>query len=690
LGKQAKCPIDKKWGKQAKCPIDKKWGKQAKCPIDKKWGKQAKCPMDKNSISTQRCLDQAWTLLLEQQTRRTDRKQNGAFFTPRFIAEALAKRTLEPFLHQARATQQSQILSKLRIIDHAVGSGALLLAALELLAQCRQDILRDTTPLALHRRPFLHQLYGVDLDASSLRTARKALLLACALDDEAEQETELGPKLLCADALLTPQPLEWPQRFDIALGNPPFGSVNRLGRRHPTQQALASNFADIWQDKLDLSAFFLRFAARQSARLGFVLPSAILAADKASRLRTWLRDHCRGHVLDLGDARPFSAQVCTSLVVLNCRSLTPTQLALFEGSEEYQELGETGQAPNRQENARPAVDSETEWTLWRVRSCERNQKENPPKKSEQNALHPRESSSGVVAQEPTNINEALEAFANASSPPPSVSAAPIRSQRWNVISSDEHAIHTQMARHTQPLGERFQLGKGMETGANAAFELREQDHPERFHPFVQRRVLGADIQPFKLAAPSRWLILPQLADHFDALPHALQQQLREFEQKLRKRAAFRRGNCEWWRFSFPLHAERYERAHRVLTPYRSRTHRFAPVAPGEGVGLTDTSVIFTDTADEAWALCALLNSALLARRYRALSKHTGAGVLEFFENQLREIPLPLRWHDYQPALARLARSSAALDTTARQATQAQVEALLHEAYGLSPVPAARG
>jgi hypothetical protein len=227
----------------------------------------------------------------------------------------------------------------------------------------------------------------------------------------------------------------------------------------------------------------------------------------------------------------------------------------------------------------------------------------------------------------------------------------------------------------------------METGCNRAFTL--PDHVlaaltgGQRDQWVRRRIRGIEVEPYRLRPPSRWLLHPHAADQLDDLPAPLSQHLEQHWDALRARAAFKRGDCLWWKYTWPLHAARYAH-YRVITPYRSATHRFAVVGPGEGIGLTDTTSIFVSDEEHADAVAALLMSAPVVDRFGGLTKHTGGAMMEFFENQLREVPLPEGWDALVPTLARHGRALAGAPEPSRAAAlQQQIDATLGVAYGLS-------
>ena len=112
------------------------------------------------------------------------RKRTGAFYTPRPLADLLVQRTLEPLV---RGAASEQILS-LRVLDPAMGSGALLASALRYLTgaveaawvrEGRGGALDVPTREreALPRRIAEQCLYGVDVNARAVQVARLSVWL---------------------------------------------------------------------------------------------------------------------------------------------------------------------------------------------------------------------------------------------------------------------------------------------------------------------------------------------------------------------------------------------------------------------------------------------------------------------------------------------------------------------------------
>lgn len=123
-----------------------------------------------------------------------ERRATGTFYTPTRLVDGVVTagavsvvaerlgigRDHAQRLVKERAPAATLALSRCRILDPAVGSGAFLLGALHLLAD--MEWARD--PIPGHRRRILRgRLYGVDLNAEAVRLAELRLWLAAVQDD---------------------------------------------------------------------------------------------------------------------------------------------------------------------------------------------------------------------------------------------------------------------------------------------------------------------------------------------------------------------------------------------------------------------------------------------------------------------------------------------------------------------------
>ena len=192
---------------------------------------------------------------------RADRKERGAYFTPRAIADFLA-------------TWAVGDNKGARVLDPTCGEAVFLEAASEVL-----------TGLGADRDGMDGLLFGIDVHPPSIRHARRTL-----------RAGGLDATLLERDFFATPVPGEPDAplpRFDAVVGNPPFIRYQRHAgeqRARAARAALAqgvrlSGLASSWAALLVHACAFLK----PEGRLAMVLPAELLSVHYAEPVRRWLR-----------------------------------------------------------------------------------------------------------------------------------------------------------------------------------------------------------------------------------------------------------------------------------------------------------------------------------------------------------------------------------------------------------------
>lgn len=469
-----------------------------------------------------------------------------------------------------------------RVVDPACGAGFFLLEiGRRLASRC------GSWPRALER------LYGVELDPRAAALARASLALEAGLDPG-----DAPDHIACGDAVLAPapglepfSPLSWEERFaevfagggfDAAVGNPPyFGVDGTFGRGDPRLAALRAQYPRIHTDKTDLSYYFLARALEVSRGVAsFLLSRAFLEAFKAAKLRAHLAAlGAPAEIVDFRSARVFPrAGVSACILTLD-----------------------------RAAARRPLV-------AYRLRRSE---------------LPPGELSRQL---------EDPALFERAAIPRRGLGSAP-----WNLASPGEREICAALDARGAPLGSVLVVGQGMQTGLNAAFAGLGAADVERLAlapEQVFRRASGSDLSPFAIRDRGEYVLYPESCRSFSELPALARRHLEAHRAKLTRRAAYLRGNCAWWRYSWPLHCALYRARRRILCPYLAARNAFALDAEDRFLSLTDTTVLFDNGQPEDLRyLLGLLNSPALQFRFRAFAKLKGAGLYEYFWNSVSKLPL---------------------------------------------------
>lgn len=371
--------------------------------------------------------------------------------------------------------------------------------------------------------------------------------------------------------------------FTFVLGNPPYLSIDDTwGQNAPEATYLKEAFADIWAGKSDAYYYFLRRGLsllRPEGKLGFITARYYLEAYYASKLRqVMLQKGTIEQIVDFGDA------------------------TIFVG-----------------------VGTKTAVTILQ-------------RQPDQQTRHSNQFLFDKISHKQQDVIHFLTQFRHKAHTLPQ---ADLTADSWNLYGDDVARLIAQIDADTQPLGDLVFIGQGMQTGRNPVFVV-DQAALDRYQiepDLVRKNIKNQDIGRYNLSFRGLYLIYPEEIDNLDDYPRA-KVYLQRHRATLEERAAFKRGDCDWWRFTWPLHKERYGQP-KIISPYIAPENRFALNMHGEFIGLTDTTIISAEAeSPDLYYLLALLNSRLLTFRYRYIGKAKDYRY-EYFENGLKKIPIRL-------------------------------------------------
>jgi type I restriction-modification system DNA methylase subunit len=549
------------------------------------------------------------------------RKSQGIYYTPTFVVKYIIQQTLGRHLQEHGYNPSRPV----RVLDMACGSGSFLIEALDVLdrhvAQLREQTRGDREDVRDYacRMELLTQcIYGVDKDEQAVAVARLNLLLK-ALHERGQ--LPMLKNIRSGDSLISGAPEElkaafgkdWKEKkqfnwekefpevctggeggFDVIVGNPPYFNIETLGKQSPDAAWIKSRFPEVWMDKSDVLFYFIARAIQLlRGRMAFIVSRAFLEADKAQRLRQFILDHCSIEtVIDFQDFQVFEeANISTAIIVLRRepvaehRRATATRVAKIHVSD--------GNGAELMRTIESRLSETVEYT----------------------------STQFSVFDYPQ---------------------ARLTSKAWAFVPPDRDALFARVDNGHMKLGEVCFVGEGMQTGANDVFEV---DMPTIRREQLERKWLckhaaNSDIRRYLLEHSGTWLIWVEDAEKFTDCPVRIAAYLKAHKAKLKKRAAYVRGNCEWYKFTWPLHRDWYSQP-KIIVPYRAPENRFALDNSAEYIGLTDTTVIFKHKGDQhdLRYYLALLNSRLITFRFRGIGKMTGSGMYEYFENSVGQLPI---------------------------------------------------
>lgn len=556
------------------------------------------------------------------------RKSGGVYYTPAPIVDYIVEKTVGPLL----LNRSPKELENVRVLDPACGSGSFLIAAYQYLIDWHRDYYADKPRLAKQyltvgtdgflrlntaerKRILINNIFGVDIDPQAVEVSKLSLLLKV-VEGENQMELAVGrilpdldANILCGNSLidvdfqmpfgLTEEerlqfnPFSWTASwphisktggFDAIIGNPPYLNIDAVwGRTDPRVAYIKTHYGQVYQDKTDILFYFLKKATELcKGEIGFIVSRSFLEADKAQNLRGWLGSNVRvREVLDFRQAIVFpKVGINTAIVRLtHSRANKKSVFRRWNGTS----LPLVYTAKTLDEPAR-------------TKSVE-------------------------------------------------ISPAKLGRSAWNFGTADVERLLTKLDAAGDPVGKLLHVGQGMQTGRNSAFVLdvsASEYGPLHQSGFAYERLRNSDIGAYMLRHSGVFLAFPNAANSFESLPTLMQSSLRKHEAELKERAAYIRGNCEWWQYTWPLH-QKHLGKQRIFCPYRATSNRFGLDANGEYLGITDTTVLYDQgQSEDILYVLGLLNSDALTFRFRFIGKLLGGGVLEYYENTVSKLPIPRR------------------------------------------------
>jgi type I restriction-modification system DNA methylase subunit len=586
------------------------------------------------------------------------KKRGGVFYTPVPIVEYIIEETVGPLiLDKTPAT-----VKRIRIVDPACGSGSFLVSAYQYLidfitdhylANNKKKLIRTSDgsyklSLAERRAILENCIFGVDIDAQAVEVSKLSLLLKL-VEEEEQFQFDFGHLLPNLDMNLKSgnslvdedfprqmfdyefdaqfNPFSWKKAFpdvfkdggfDAVIGNPPYLNIDAIwGTKDPRLSYIKNRYPHIYTDKTDVLFYFLeKSVSICKGEIGMIVSRSFLEADKAFKLREWLSSNSRvREILDFRTTEVFKG-VGINTAIINLTKSKSVKHASFK-----------------------------KWCGISLPA-------------------------GYRASTLRN-KQLLECI--------SISHDKLDGTIWNFGDTKVEEILAKLDSAGEPLSSIAKVGKGMETGSNKAFEIDEglyQMMKSKFPKMVFPRISNSGIKPFQLQPAKKYLLYPEDAGSFEELPEEFKNHLSLSREELEDRAAFKRGDCEWWRYTWPLHKELFHLP-KVVSPYMATTSTFAVDTSNEAMYLTDTTVIYITNPDiPIHALCALLNSDILDFRFHYLTKLKGGGVKEFFAKQVERQPIPFNSQNSETSL-RLNELGLAMSVALDEISSTQIEKERH-------------
>ncbi|MGP1436085.1 MAG: HsdM family class I SAM-dependent methyltransferase [Phocaeicola sp.] len=222
-----------------------------------------------------------------------DKKVNGAFFTPAYIADFILK-TIKPEFNA-------------KIIDPSCGSGAFLLAIARYYKHTFGKSISDC---------ICENIYGSDILYYNIERCK--LLLSLLALSESENISVSQMNLFCCDSLKH----NWNENFDAVVGNPPYVKFQDMD--DDTRAFLIANYRTTQFGTYNLYFAFFELGLRilkTNGKLGYITPNNYFTSLSGESLRAFFRqERSIYRIVDFNATKVFNVQTYTAISFLNKES----------------------------------------------------------------------------------------------------------------------------------------------------------------------------------------------------------------------------------------------------------------------------------------------------------------------------------------------------------------------------------
>ena len=269
---------------------------------------------------------------------RKKRKEQGIYYTPKFIVDYIVKNTLGEKLKEAKSVND---LKQIKVLDPACGSGSFLTRALEAINDKYKDFGNPGNQYT-KTEILMSNIYGVDLDPQAVEFAKLNLLID-ALDKKAKLP-DLTGNIRVGNSLISgnedelkkyfgsnyrdKKPFNWEEEFsgvfalfnkggaggfDVIIGNPPWGAnidkdAEYLGEKYPNS---TQKHKDIYKIFIDKAISLLK----EDGMLGFIIPNTFLYQPRYEDIKEIINRY-ENYVINLGEKIFKNVQLPSCVLIL--------------------------------------------------------------------------------------------------------------------------------------------------------------------------------------------------------------------------------------------------------------------------------------------------------------------------------------------------------------------------------------
>lgn len=220
----------------------------------------------------------------------SDRKLNGAFFTPNFIVDFIIK--------EVNPKESDKCL------DPSCGTGVFLIGLAEYYLRKFGKPIKSSVK---------ENLFGSDILTYNIKRAKILLSILALENGEFLDEDDFN--LVNQDSLKG----EWGKRFDVIVGNPPYVKYQDLSDEN--REYLLKEWTTIQSGTFNLYFAFFELGYQllnEKGRLGYITPNNYFTSLAGKNLRAFFASNkCVNRIVDFSHKKVFDAQTYTAITFLN-------------------------------------------------------------------------------------------------------------------------------------------------------------------------------------------------------------------------------------------------------------------------------------------------------------------------------------------------------------------------------------
>lgn len=270
------------------------------------------------------------------------RKKEGVYYTPDYITEYICRNTIIPYLSKKEVNAVDKLIEEysdnigeleekfknLKILDPACGSGSFLLKAVEVLLEIHKQIqivkemegqytakkvaslsrkqkraFKDNLQLSFTkwheeneaRKIIENNIFGVDINEESVEITKLSMFLKIATKNR--KLIDLSKNIKCGNSLIEDLTLdtkafdwekEFPFKFDIVIGNPPYVRQERFKEIKPY---LKNNY-ESFNSVADLYTYFIERGFKllsEKGKISFILANKFMKTTSGKEIRNFIK-----------------------------------------------------------------------------------------------------------------------------------------------------------------------------------------------------------------------------------------------------------------------------------------------------------------------------------------------------------------------------------------------------------------